>query len=251
MMLPMKRFALRALLCVSAALAQPIVGCAAPFESQPEAASVGLSAQGRPLLARTFGHGAHRIYVVAGIHGDEREGALGLDALRGMLAQRRWSSRATVRVLEDMNPDGSLRGTRASGAGVDLNRAWPATNARAGTAPQPEVTAALADMERFAPRTILVLHSAGAGPFVNYDGPASGLAGAFVRGANQELARAGRPARWHVRAEMGYATPGSMGSYWGKDRRIAILTIEFDRGMGAEDVVPALTGGFGAVLGER
>jgi hypothetical protein len=153
-----------------------------------------------------------------------------------------------------MNPDGSLAGTRTNAAGIDLNRNWPAKNFHAakgrGAAPlsEPEAAAVHADVERFDPHMIIVLHSARGGPFVNFDGPATArqLAESFVSGA-----RSAGDTRWRTVADMGYPTPGSMGSYFGGDRGVPILTVELRRGDEAERIPEPLVAGLQSVLMER
>lgn len=226
-------------------------GCAAPTvhtapPSAPAWHAIGASREGRPLHARTIGSGACRIYIIGGIHGNETEGQPVAPDLERRLAAR--PGRATVRLLRDMNPDGTAAGRRGNSAGVDLNRNWPASNfhpaGRAGRAPlsEPETAAAHADMIAFRPHIIIVLHSIRSGPFVNFDGPGAELAARFASAA-AEL-----DGRWRVVADMGYATPGSMGSYWGIDREIPILTVELARGEDSVAQVSAAVAGIEAVV---
>ena len=224
---------------------------------------IGLSREGRPLTASTMGSGPLRIYLVGGIHGDEPEGRIGLPLLRQSLSAsgsdgRSLADRITLRLLDDMNPDGTYAGTRTNAAGIDLNRNWPAANFRAapmsggvvrGSGPvplsEPESAAAHADILAFAPDVILVLHSSPRGPFINFDGPpiATQLAATFV-GAATETETA-----WRVVPDMGYPTPGSMGSFFGTDRAVPILTVEFKRGAapGTGPAAPVLARGVVAV----
>ena len=133
-------------------------------------------------------------------------------------------------------------------SGVDLNRNWPARNFRAsragGPAPlsEPETRAVHEDIEAFGPDLIVVFHSIRSGPFVNYDGPASKAAAVFASAAAQV------DARWRIVPDMGYPTPGSLGSYFGVDQQIAILTIEMRRGDESAEVVQAALVGLAAVL---
>lgn len=199
--------------------------------------------------ARTFASGAPRVYVVGGIHGNEPEGQGVVAELERRLRARQ--VRATVRILRDMNPDGSALGRRGNTSGVDLNRNWPASNFRAaarwGPAPlsEPETAAAHADMIAFGPQVILVLHSIRSGPFVNFDGPGAELAARFASAA------AALDSRWRVVADMGYATPGSMGSYWGVDRAIPILTVEMQRGEDSMAAVMSAVAGIEAVCDSK
>lgn len=208
---------------------------------------LGASLQGRPVRAATFGRGPRRIYLIGGIHGDERGGVENADRLTLFLAGE-LPRGVQVRFVPDMNPDGSANRTRANARGVDLNRNWPASNFRPsasrGAAPlsEPEAAAVHRDLARFDPELVLVLHAARAGPFVNYDGPARAAAERFA-------AAAGRvDERWRVVADMGYPTPGSLGSLLGRDRETPILTVELPRSEDGESVWPALRAGLAAAL---
>ncbi|HEX9794803.1 MAG TPA: M14 family zinc carboxypeptidase [Planctomycetota bacterium] len=197
--------------------------------------TLGESREGRPLEALTIGAGEPRIYLIGGIHGNEREGAQLVDQLLGGIASGSGPA-GTWRILRDLNPDGSAAARRTSGSSVDLNRNWPATNfvksARHGPEPlsEPETAAVHADLLAFRPQLVVVLHSADGGPFVNFDGPARAYATDFAAAA--EIV----DPRWRVVADVGYPTPGSLGSWIGHDRMIPILTVEFRRG---EDSPPA------------
>lgn len=238
---------------IALALAGPIASCRGPawVEGGREPIrwrTIGRSVQGRALEAATLGSGPWRVYWIGGIHGDEPEGGRELDTLLEILAEPAVAARYTVRVLRDANPDGTLSGTRGNAAGVDLNRNLPATNfassARSGPAPlsEPETLALWTDLEAFGPQLVVVSHSARTGPFVNFDGPARAWAERFARGAGVA------DPRWRVMADMGYPTPGSLGSALGVERGIAILTLEFGRGDPAPVVREALGSGAAALL---
>ncbi|QDV09966.1 murein peptide amidase A [Planctomycetes bacterium Poly30] len=215
--------------------------------------TLGTSRDGRAVRATTIvgsgagetgGRARRKAAVIAGIHGDEREGGRHLQELLALLL----TSDDTVRVYEDVNPDGTARGSRTTVQGVDPNRNWPAKNFQAsrqcGPEPlsEPGVAAVHGDLVDFAPDIVIVLHSTRRGPFVNFDGPAEREAAAFAEAAG--------PA-WSVQPSMGYPTPGSLGSWMGVDRQVPILTIEFDRDCAPEVSGPALLAGVAAVLGGR
>jgi protein MpaA len=155
---------------------------------------------------------------------------------------------ATIRILRDLNPDGTADRRRHNARDYDLNRNWPASNfepgSTGGTAPlsEPETRALDRDLRTFKPDIVVVLHSTSIGPLVNYDGPAGTLADAFA-----SAARAVSP-EWHVRADMGYPTPGSLGSYLGMDRNLPILTVELQRGQDEAAATAALRQGLAAVI---
>jgi protein MpaA len=188
---------------------------------------------------------APRVLIVGGIHGDEPEALGALPALRAALLN---TAPVNIRFIEDLNPDGTARRTRTNANAVDLNRNWPTANfaarSRHGKAPlsEPESRFLFQHINEFRPNAIIVYHSARNGPFVNFDGPAEHLARAFA-----DAAHASDP-RWHVRASMGYPTPGSLGTWAGVERQIPILTIEFARGHDPALVERAIVDGTTAAL---
>jgi len=112
---------------MAAVKAPPVdpVALAARFESA--GASAGFrcesfgSAGNCPLIALTRREGGPhpRIYLSAGIHGDEPAAPL---ALLSMIEAGELDGRATWFVCPLLNPDGIARGTRENASGIDLNR---------------------------------------------------------------------------------------------------------------------------------
>ncbi len=222
-------------------------GEGAPVVVKGEWEEIGWSVEGRPLRAITIGEGDARVLVVGGIHGDEREAQPSISRLVELLGAPEASGAATWRVIRDLNPDGSALTRRANARQVDLNRNFPARNFarrdRHGAAPlsEPESAALARLIATQRPTLIVVFHSSSYGPFVNYDGPASGAAIAFAEGASRV------DDRWRLVPEMSYATPGSLGSAYGVDEGIPVLTVEFERGQPASEVWLAIEGGFGSL----
>jgi protein MpaA len=188
--------------------------------------TLGRSSQGRPLFARRFGVGAGpALVVVGGVHGDEPASVEAVVELCAWLEQR--PPARPVWVMPAMNPDGLCARTKNSATDVDLNRHFPARNFTAehphgySPGPQPlsepesQTLAALVDTEPVA--GVIAVHA----PFacVNYDGPAEGWAAAVAVACH-----------WPVRADIGYATPGSLGSWLGRDRGWPVLTLELPGG---------------------
>lgn len=212
--------------------------------------TLGASRQGRAIRARTYGAGERRVYLIAGIHGDERGGVENAGRI-ALLLETEIPADVVVRYVPDVNPDGTAAGTRSNADGVDLNRNWPARNwtpaPDRGSAPlsEPEAAALHADLLAFDADLVIVLHAARSGPFVNYDGPGLPAARTFARAAAEH------DPRWRVRAEMGYETPGSLGSFVGVDRGVPILTVECDRSHDGTAAWPALRAGVRAVLTAR
>jgi protein MpaA len=190
----------------------------------------GRSVEGRPIfgvstldvLDRVRG----RILVVGGVHGDEPSSVEAVVALLRRFRAGECDAGPMV-VVPALNPDGLARGTKNNARDVDLNRNFAASNWRAehepgyfaGAAPlsEPETRLLAGLVDRHAVRGVLAVHA----PFacVNYDGPAVGWA--------EDVARA---CGWPARGDIGYPTPGSLGSWLGVDRGLPVLTLELPPG---------------------
>ncbi|CAM3915836.1 DUF2817 domain-containing protein [Mycobacterium frederiksbergense] len=204
-----------------------------PLPQQPAAVAVqdwqivGSSVQNRPIRARTYGTGLRKVLFVGGIHGDEPEGSYTTSQLPAAFGAAGLATTVALTILEDANPDGRAAGTRGNANGVDVNRNFPATNfdadnpANGGTPlSQPEARALAETIDRIKPDLVMVAHSWAGREFINFDGPARELAERFS-------ATSGLP----VEASTEFApTPGSLGSYIGRDRGIPLLTIEVLKG---------------------
>ncbi len=188
----------------------------------------GTSVDGIPLTVHLPDSARAEILILASIHGDEDETTVVVsEALRCL---PRGDLQAAVILCG--NPDGMLRGTRGNARVVDLNRNFPTSNwspdpvfykSRAhdardialGTgahpASEPETSALIALIERLQPRAVVTLHSALA---CVDDSGASHL-------GRQLADRSGLP----FLTEIGYPTPGSMGT-WAGERGLNLVTLE-------------------------
>ena len=208
-----------------------------PKQPEPRERTVvlGRSVKGTKLVMHVFGDGAPAIFILGGIHGDEPASAAVAERLLEHLRADPsiWQDR-TVAVLPRANPDGLEAGTRANSRGVDLNRNFPAANWRksktgryhggAKAACEPETRAIIKAVRQLTPKTIISIHSiAGGKQCNNWDGPAEAL-------ARKMAAHNGYPAMGTI----GYPTPGSMGSWAGIDRKIAMVTLELPAAVKSE-----------------
>ena len=209
---------------------------------------VGTSVQGRPIRARTTGAGPRRVLFIGGIHGDEAEGAYSAAQLPAAFIEAGLADAVTLTILEDANPDGRASHTRTNANGVDINRNFPATNfdssnAAYGSQPlsQPESRAIYDTVGRLHPDLVIVMHSWQGRQFLNFDGPARQLAERFS-------ALSSLP----VEESSAFApTPGSLGSYVGRDRGIPILTVEVLKGADPKAVWDQIHGALLEVISGR
>ena len=190
----------------------------------------GTSLEGIPLTVHVPDGGSAEVVILASIHGDEAETTVVVsEALRCL---PRGDLQAAVILCG--NPDGMLRGTRGNARGVDLNRNFPTSNwnpdpvcykSRAndardialspGSEPasEPETKALLMLLGRLKPRAVVSLHSALA---CVDDSGASPL-------GRQLAERCALP----FLTEIGYPTPGSMGT-WAGEQGLNLVTLELE-----------------------
>lgn len=190
----------------------------------------GTSVDGLPLTVYLPDVARAEILILAAIHGDEAETTVVVsEALRCL---PRGELQAAVILCG--NPDGMLRGTRGNARGVDLNRNFPTSNwspdpvfyksrandARdialttgAQPASEPETAALIALIEKIKPRAVVSLHSA----LACVDDSGASLLG------RQLADRCALP----FLTEIGYPTPGSMGT-WAGERQLNLVTLELE-----------------------
>jgi hypothetical protein len=189
---------------------------------------LGFSVEKRALRAWRFaGGGAAPLLVVGGVHGDEPSSVGAVAELGQRLRAGEVAAAGPVWLVPRLNPDGLARGRKNSARDVDLNRNFPAANFRRAHDPgyfpgeeplsEPETAALAALIDRAGIAGIVAVHA----PFacVNYDGPAAAWA-----------ERVAAASGWPARGDIGYPTPGSLGSWFGIDRGLPILTLELPPG---------------------
>jgi len=188
--------------------------------------TLGQSVEGRPIRGRRFGGPGAALLVFGGIHGDEPATVDALCELVPRVAARAHPA-PPVWLLPAVNPDGLAHGQKNSARDVDLNRNFPARSFRtehaAGYFPGPAglsepETRVIADLVAREPiAAVVAVHA----PYacVNFDGPAAAWADAVAAACG-----------WPARGDIGYPTPGSLGSWLGVDRALPVLTLELPPG---------------------
>ena len=187
---------------------------------------VGRTVLGRPIMALHFVPPSYvqprpAAVLIGAIHGDEPVGIYCL----GMLCQdlvERPPGRETW-IIPALNLDGLAGGSKNNANDVDLNRNFAASSWVSehkpgyfpGKAPEsePETRALVQLIDRAQARRLVALHS----PYrvVNWDGSGRELAEAMA-----ELNGYG------ASADIGYSTPGSLGSRYGQDLGLEVVTLE-------------------------
>jgi len=172
--------------------------------------------------------GSTPILIMGSIHGDESLSTVLLSECLRSIDHKDLEAA----VILAANPDGVLAGTRCNARGVDLNRNYPTANwlpdpvyyrnqpglpqniaLSPGDEPgsESETSALIKLIQELKPKMIVSIH----GFLGCIDDPdATPLAQELAKRSNLELV-----------PDVGYATPGSFGS-WCKERGIAIITYE-------------------------
>lgn len=187
-----------------------------------------------PIPAYRFGHSGKRILILGGVHGDEVEG---IQAAHGLLGEflNNYPLKLETTLVPVFNIDGMLKLHRRNGHGVDLNRNLPTTDWSAQftrehyhpgpvACSEPENQALVEYIQNFKPQFILSLHSWE--PMLNINGDCKKIAQVISSLTG-----------YRVADDIGYPTPGSLGTYAGLERNIPTLTYEVERNLPASEVI--------------
>lgn len=160
------------------------------------------------------------VLIIGVFHGDEPQGEY---LINRFLKEYEKNPKNKLLLVPCLNPDGKELNTRQNANGVDLNRNFPTKNYIVtedehyfgGIKPASEVETnfMINIIEKYKPDFILSIHA----PYrvVNYDGDAKKYAEVISK-------ITGYP----VEEDIGYPTPGSFGTYAGKERNIPTITLE-------------------------
>lgn len=194
----------------------------------------GHSARNCPIPAFNFGTRGPLVLLMGGVHGDEPEGVAAAHGLFASLLEN-FEEDLRVTLVPALNIDGVLDHARTNGNGVDLNRNLPTKDwtdvARApryapGPQPgsEPENQAIMRYLDASQPDLIISLHSWN--PVLNINGD--------CRGEAEVLANI---TGYKIDEDIGYPTPGSLGTYAGLERGTPTLTYEIERDLALNEVV--------------
>ncbi len=214
----------------------------------PKLETLGFSRENRPVGIYWYGDPKPTLdtLLVGAFHGDEEISAQLLFRLinafenypdqyqRVLKPAKKTDPVKNFAILPVLNPDGLVIAQRMNAAKVDLNRNYPTkdwqeenqdttyySGPAAGSEPETQIMMGL--IKTYKPRKIISVHA----PYkvINYDGPALKLAKAMSE-------KCGYP----VVDDIGYATPGSFGTYAGKERKISVITLELPEDEPLDDV---------------
>jgi protein MpaA len=188
---------------------------------------IGLSVQGKPIRTFFWGHGQTCVYILGAIHGNESSTMQLVERIWKLLQQNKYQKfekAITFIVVPCLNPDGVELHRRTNANGVDLNRNFPTSDFSGirkfynfyggrGQGLQPETMGLLELCTVYPPALVYSIHQ----PLnlINFDGPAQTVA--------LEISRLNG---MRIKDDIGYNTPGSLGTYFGKMRNVPVITLE-------------------------
>ena len=199
--------------------------------------SIARTPAGKDISLYCHGAGSLKALLIGGVHGDEPEGFHLAKSFSKKLedASLALDERVQVYICERLNPDGCEKLRRTNHHNVDLNRNLPSKDwqadfekvryypgPKANSEIESKVTVKL--IHKIKPDLVISLHSYEK-VMLNYNGPCKGL-------AESMSLQNGLPAK----SDIGYPTPGSLGSYAGWERKIPTITLEILRGQGEREV---------------
>ncbi len=189
---------------------------------------LGYSVAGIPIAAYQWGEGAVHVLILAGVHGDEVEGIFVGHGLFGEF-KRNYPYKMKLTLIPMFNPDGALQRRRTNQNLVDLNRNLPTKDWSSevakekyhpGLAPnsEPENQALVRWLEKNSPQLVISLHSWK--PMINVNG-----------NCQPEASILSQKTGYKISDDIGYPTPGSLGTYCGLERNVPTITYEVERGL--------------------
>jgi len=182
------------------------------------------SEQDRDIYLFEQGKGESTTLILAALHGDEQNTFHLAVKLTNSIFAKPELINGRVVIVPVINPDGLLRNERINANEVDINRNFPTQNWRpiyekykynpgyeAGS--EKETQAVMELINLYQPDKMIVIHADL--HVLNYDGPAKDLALNMAEYNG-----------YRIESNIGYPTPGSLGTYAGVEARIPTVTLE-------------------------
>jgi len=185
----------------------------------------GTSVEGQPIpVYRSDAKGDKYFYLMGGTHGDEVEGVYCTNKLFDWLKEQENLPEIPMIVIPVLNVDGYRAGSRVNAHAVDLNRNYPTDdwspefkkdkyNPGPNALSEPENIFLDKLFQKFPPAWVLSFHSWKA--MINYNGDCKDVAD-FIGNHNQ----------YEVVPDVGYSTPGSLGTYVPNKYDAGVITFE-------------------------
>ena len=185
----------------------------------------GSSLEGLPIpVFKTDIKAKKYLYLIGGVHGDEVEGVYVLKELFQWLKMEHSLKDLPMVVVPILNVDGYKNQTRVNAHSVDLNRNLPTKDwlitckeprYNPGPKPlsEPENQFLVKLMEKYRPGLIISFHTWK--PILNYNGECKDVA-EFLSAYNH----------YEMASDIGYPTPGSLGTYAVEKHQCPVLTFE-------------------------
>ncbi|PIS10023.1 MAG: DUF2817 domain-containing protein, partial [Bdellovibrio sp. CG10_big_fil_rev_8_21_14_0_10_47_8] len=181
--------------------------------------------------SETANNSVPRVLILGGVHGDEIEGVIAAQGLLQNFLQN-FPYALDLTLVPQFNLEGVLHRTRTNSRGIDLNRNlatkdWspeiktPRYNPGPFAGSEPENQALTRFIEGRMPHLILSLHSWH--PVLNVNGNCQAEAECLAKWTG-----------YRIDAEIGYPTPGCLGTFAGLERTSPTLTYEIERGLSPE-----------------
>jgi len=210
---------------------------------------LGKSVKGKDIKGYSFGKDDtfNKTLVIGGIHGNEIQSAkicyLYLEDIKDKL----FPSDAYLLIIPKINPDGLEIKSRVNANKVDLNRNFPSNSwvqvsldsggqYYPGSKPvsEPETKIIVDLLNKYNFKKIISIHTNAViknphPPMVNYDGEQSRELAEKLSYATKLIAK----------GDIGYPTPGSLGTWIGHDFKKISITIELDHTKKSEDLFSA------------
>ncbi|MFS4459703.1 M14 family zinc carboxypeptidase [Bdellovibrio sp. HCB2-146] len=192
------------------------------------------TSKGLPVVAYEFQNNGPEVLILGGVHGDEVEGVIAAQELLKHF-MKSFPYKLNLTLVPQFNLEGVVFKTRGNGNGYDLNRNLPTKDwspevktPRYHPGPfagsENENKGLIEYIEKKSPKLILSLHSWH--PVLNVNGDCKAVAEVLARMTG-----------YKIDDDIGYPTPGCLGTYAGLERKSPTLTYEIERGLSAEKII--------------